>query len=187
MKKVTHLSRFTSSQGNAGLRRWRSLFLMSGLMLGGLALGCHWLAGPTKGDAFALLAYFSGMLATIALLLWLALLTTLRFRGASAFPSDRVLAALRATLKGPRKDPNAHVRAEAAKGLAAVDVEQSALYQEHQELDTLLIGTLTGPEKDADAAVRFEAAKGLAALELERHSYHHSHHELDDVIFEHGL
>ncbi len=176
----------SADQRNAWLRRWRSLLLVSGLMFGWLTLGCHWLS-ITKGNAFELLAFLSGMLATVVFLLWLALLVTARFRREQTVSSDHVLAALRATLAGPRKDPNARVRAEAAKGLAVVDVEQSALHHEHQALDALLIATLAGPQKDTDAAVRFEVAKGLTALELEQQSYHHSHQALDDVIFEHDL
>lgn len=187
MKKTVHRSQFPSGQQDLRLGRWRFVLLMSGLMFGWLTLGCSWLTGPATGNAFHLLAYFLGMLATGALLGWLALLVTPDFRRESAFPSDRVLTALRATLTGPTKDADARVRAEAAKGLAALDVEQSALHQGHQALDTLLIATLVGPQKDPDAAVRFEAAKGLAALEAEQHSYHHSHHELDEVLFEQDL
>jgi len=135
----------------------------------------------TGDNAFKFLAHLSGMFATIAfigLLAVFASLLHLLMKSPSRY--DKVLAALRFTLK---RDNNAHVRSEAAKGLAKLDVEESALHQEHEELDDILVSTLQGEQRDRSPLVRSAVVGGLSELELEQHSYQHEPDRLDDMLF----
>ena len=130
----------------------------------------------------AFFAHLSGMLATIVLSGMLAIVASLLhmfMKRSSRY--DRVLAALRLTLKN---DPNASVHAEAAKGLAELDVEESALHQQHEALDDLLVSTLEGEQKDFSPGVRSKVVEGLTNLKLEQHSYQHTQNQLDDLLFE---
>lgn len=69
-----------------------------------------------------------------------------------------------ALLSALRKDSDPRVRAKAAAGLAALDLEQSSQGTEQRALNTLLISTL---EQDTDPQVRARAAEGLTEVELE--------------------
>jgi hypothetical protein len=138
----------------------------------------------TGENAVQFFAHLSGMFTTIALIGLFALFATflhLLMKGTSRY--DKVLAALRFTLK---HDPNNRVRAEAAKGLAKLDVEESTRHQEHEELDDVLVSTLRGGQKDVSPGVRTTVAEGLSELELEQHSYEHEHNQLDDRLFRHN-
>ncbi|GCE21875.1 HEAT repeat domain-containing protein [Dictyobacter kobayashii] len=189
MKRVANIS------GPGSKSRQRDWFLRGvSLVLFGfflvlcvLAGGFYWLSTTSEGFSFGLLTHLAGLLATVVFLVWLALVTALHLRREKDFLDDRVVATLRATLKGPSKDPDVRVRVEAARGLAGLDVEESALHHRHEELDALLASTLSGKEMDPDPGVRVEAARGLAELELEEHSYQHEHHDLDDLIFKPDL
>ncbi len=79
-------------------------------------------------------------------------------------------------------DPN--VRYAAAKGLAELDLEESAENIQHDDINTILFSTL---QTDPDPQVRSAAAEGLAVVELEQHSYHHQHDRLDDTLLKHGI
>jgi hypothetical protein len=139
----------------------------------------------TEDRTLMFFAHLTGFFATIVLfgvLAGVAALLHFYMKGSSRY--DRVLATLRLTL---RHDPNARVRARAAEALGELDVEESALHEEHEELDDLLISTLQGEQRDPSPDVRAKAIKGLGNLELEQHSYHHEHNQLDDFLFEENL
>lgn len=136
----------------------------------------------TGENALKLLAHVSGMFATILLICLLAVLATLLHpQVRHTLRYDKVLAALRTTLE---RDPKANVRSEAAKGLAKLDVEESALGEEHEELDDALISTLQGELRDTSPLVRSKAVRGLSNLELEQHSHQpEPKQQLDDILF----
>ncbi len=190
-----------SSQVDTARRRPRSILFpsfralgVSFLFLGILTIGLcastasgrefmlNFLAFLSAGEnAPKFFAHLSGMFATIALIGLLAIFATflhLIMKTTSRY--DKVLAALRFTLKN---DPDDRVRSEAAKGLAKLDVEESTLHQEHEELDDTLISTLQGELRDASPRVRTEVIEGLSELELEQHSDQHEHNQLDDILF----
>ena len=131
---------------------------------------------------YGLLAYLLGMLA-IAVFFWLSTLLAFRFRTKSAKPAlyEDVRDALISTLQSD-SDPN--VRLAAARGLAELDLEESAEHIQHADIDTILISTL---QKDPDPEVRSAAAEGLAVVELEKGSYHHMHDRVDETLLKHGI
>jgi HEAT repeat protein len=135
--------------------------IVSSLVLGAFAiatcsLSLLYVMSATPGEQF--LAYFIGMLATAVFIgssVSLALL--LRTKNTSPHIFNALLSAL-------RKDPDPGVRAKAAAGLAALDLEQSSQGTEQHALNTLLISTL---QQDPDPQVRASAAEGLTEVELE--------------------
>jgi plasmid stability protein len=119
----------------------------------------------------------------IAVFLLLSALLAYRFRTKKAKPSphENVRAALISTLQ---TDPNPQVRLTAAKGLAELDLEESAEHMKHADIDTILVSAL---QTDPDPQVRSAAAEGLSVVELEKCSYHHTHDRLDDTLLKHGI
>jgi len=130
------------------------------------------------------LAYLLGML-VIAVFLWLSALFALRIRTnhtKKAEPArDKVLDALISTLK---TSPYPNARLAAVKGLAELDLEESAEHMQHADIDSILISAL---QTDSDSRVRAAAAEGLSVVELEKCSYHHTHNRLDDTLLKHGI
>src|SRR5579859_4418743 len=122
MKRTSDISRTGSmpSQDDTTPRRSSSVSIImlvvlgaSFLVLGALTIVLHQLFIAT--GEYALLTYFSGMLATAVFLLLSALLA-LRFRTKKAVPtSPKVRAALISTLQ---RDSDPRVRSAAAEGLA---------------------------------------------------------------------
>jgi len=138
----------------------------------------------TATGKYGIPAYFLGMLA-IAVFLWLSALFALRIRTnhtKKAKPArDKVLDALISTLQQKSNDPDA--RLAAVKGLAELDLEESAEHMHHADIDTILISAL----KDDDSRVSSAAAEGLSVVELEKCSFHHTHDRLDDTLLKHGI
>ena len=130
---------------------------------------------------YGITTLFLGMLA-IAVFLLLSALLSLRFRTMKAKPArDKVLDALISTLQQKSNDPDA--RLAAVKGLAELDLEESAEHMHHADIDTILISAL----KDDDSRVSSAAAEGLSVVELEKCSFHHTHDRLDDTLLKHGI
>jgi hypothetical protein len=200
MKKRSNILRtgFTPNQAGTGQRRPRSAFSVLGISFFCLVLltlvlclatseGKAYLGNlrtvlSTGENVLMFFAHLLGLLVTMALLGVLAIITALShplLKDSSHY--DRVLTALRFTLK---HDPNAHVRAKAAESLAKLDVEESSLHQEHEEIDALLISTVQGGQSDSSPDVRSKVVEGLGNLELAQHSYHYEHDQLDDFLFE---
>ncbi|HTK05625.1 MAG TPA: hypothetical protein VL485_00500 [Ktedonobacteraceae bacterium] len=182
MQRSAKVYRTNSRSGLGGAIHHRSntTLILSFLALGVLTIVFSSLSSISEVYFFGLLAYLSGMLATATLLMWIALQAALHYRTEK---HDKVFLALLSALKD--KDSSPEVRAEAARGLAKLDLEESSRHQKHEDLDNILISTLVGNSEDDAAKVRLEVAKGLTNLELEEHSYYHTHHELDDLLFEH--
>jgi len=122
--------------------------------------------------------YFIGMLATtafIGLAVWLSVLIKFELPSRPTPPK-----LVRALLTALHNDPDAHVRFEAARELAELNVERSSLFKKHGALDEALVDAL---EHDPDPLVRSEAAKGLGELELEKSSFYHRHRTVKDIVY----
>jgi HEAT repeat protein len=121
----------------------------------------------------------------IVVFLWLSALLAFRFRTyrtKNAKPArDKVLDALISTLQ---TSPDSNARLAAVKGLAELDLEESAEHMQHADIDSILISAL---QTDSDSRVRAAAAEGLSVVELEKCSFHHTHNRLDDILVKHSI
>lgn len=138
------------------MRGTMNKFLIIGLLTLMLGVGgwCCLLGTPLE-ERFPV-----GVIFTVVLLLLFVALSMLFYTSIS---DTRARAHILAALRSKTQDEDSHVRSEAVKELANLDLVRATHHYKHDELDSLLIEKL----EDESPDVRAEAVEGIGKVEAE--------------------